>query len=204
MQKLKSSKDIMYTIIITGNLGTGKSSFANILRKKAYPVLSADNIINNIYKEGLFKQEMSDIFSLKLSQVSKQAVSKLAFQDLGLLKKLENLLYPELTKRLNVYKKNYKTKQTLYLFYEAPVFFEKNQSKNYDYVVVLSADKELCISRCLQKNISKDQFNKINRTQMPIKDKEHLADYVIFNNTTLKDLQKEAGLFLKTLKNKYE
>lgn len=194
----------MYFIIITGNLGAGKSSLSDILRKKKHSVLSADNIIDDIYKEGLFKQEMSDIFSLKLSQVSKQSVSKLAFQDLSLLQKLENLLYPELKKRLITYKQNYKNKKTLYLFYEAPVFFEKNQSKDYDYVVVISATKEACFSRCLKKNISKDQFNKISNIQMPIKNKEQLADYVIFNNTSLKDLQKETEVFLQALKNKYE
>lgn len=194
----------MYNIIITGSLGSGKSSVANIVKKKSYPTLSADIIINNIYQEGLFKKEMASIFSLKIDEVNKNSIAAIAFQDQSKLKKLENLLYPELIKRTKNYKEICKKKGSLYFFYEAPLFFEKNKTTDYDCILVVSANKELCLSRALKKNMQKQQFNKIFNMQMPNKKKELLADYVIFNNSSLMELENKTELFLKFLKEKYE
>ncbi|MBE8221745.1 MAG: dephospho-CoA kinase [Bdellovibrionales bacterium] len=194
----------MYNIIITGSLGSGKSSVASILKHKSYSVFSADIIINNIYEDGIFKKEMANIFSLTEKQVSKKSISDIAFKDQAKLKKLEKLLYPELNKRVKQHKELCKQKKSLYFFYEAPVFFEKKETTDYDCVLVVSANKEHCESRLLKKNMSKQKFDKIYNMQIPIQKKEELADYVIFNNSNLLDLKDKTKLFLKFLKQKYE
>lgn len=194
----------MYNIIITGGLGSGKSSVAHILQQKSHPVLSADIIINSIYEEGVFKEEMANIFSLKEEAVNKKSIAAVAFQDKNKLERLEKLLYPELKKRVQKHKEFYKQKKFLYFFYEAPVFFEKRETTDYDCTLVVSANKKNCLSRLLKKNIKKEQFDKIVNLQMPIEKKELLADYVIFNNSSLLDLEIKTKLFLKFLKKKYE
>ncbi|MBE8162821.1 MAG: dephospho-CoA kinase [Bdellovibrionaceae bacterium] len=194
----------MYNIIITGGLGSGKSSVASILQQKAYPVLSADSIINQIYEKGLFKKEMAKIFSLKEEEVNKQSVAKLAFQNKNQLKQLEQLLYPELKKSVQDYKEFYKKKKTLYLFYEAPVFFEKSKSTEHDCILVVSSSLENCFFRLKEKNMTKQQFDLIVSLQVPILQKEKLADYTIFNNSSRQDLKVKTEAFLKFLKEKYE
>lgn len=194
----------MYNIIITGGLGTGKSSVVNILQKQHYLVLSADSIISDIYNENIFTDQIANIFSLKSSEVSKKNISKMAFQSKSRLAQLEQLLYPELKKRVEEYKRLYAKQNSLYLFYEAPVFFEKNKVKDYDCALVVSAKKHICASRLLLKGISNIKFDKIMNQQMPIKKKELLADYVIVNNSNLEDLEKKVKAFLYFLKDRYE
>lgn len=193
----------MQTIIITGGLGTGKSSVSHILEKQSYPVLSADVIINDIYQQNSFKEKIAEIFSLPANKVSKSAISNIAFHNQDKLHQLEGLLYPELSKRVKSYKEKYKRENALYLFYEAPVFFEKNLKKTDNFVLVVSAKKEICLSRLLKKGMSEEKFNQIFELQMPIKDKEDLADYVVINNSSKECLEKTVADFIKFLKKKY-
>ena len=49
-------------------------------------------------------------------------------------------------------------------------------------------------------NINKDEANLIIDSQMSLKEKEKLADYIIYNNKDINDLYQEIDIFLKTLK----
>ena len=70
------------------------------------------------------------------------------------------------------------------------MFESKNDFSIIDTTLVVSAPKESCIKRVINRDsCSSEIATKKYDSQMNIKEKEKLADIVIYNNTNLEDLK---------------
>ena len=88
----------MYKIGITGSIGTGKTTIANIFALFKIPIFDADQEIKKILKKEEIRQKLKNIWPLivKKDHIDKLKLREIIFSNNIEKKKLQNLLYPYL------------------------------------------------------------------------------------------------------------
>ena len=85
------------------------------------------------------------------------------------------------------------------IFYDIPLLYETGKEKEFDKIVVISADEDKIIKRLFKKKISTEEFKKRVKEQIPLTKKEKNADFVIRNNGTVKDLTDKVDYLIKDI-----
>lgn len=187
-------------VVITGNIGSGKSTVANILKLASYKVIDADKINHEILDENVFK--ISEFFGNEIispyGKMDRIILAKIVFNDDKKLKILENFLHPKIQERIYDLAQKEEKKGRIY-FVDLPLFYETN---NYDFdkVLLVYAPKELCIERLMKRNNkSYEEALRIYNKQIDIEEKAKKADFIVDNSLDLVHLEKEVEKFLRKL-----
>ena len=189
---MKSEK-LKNAIVLTGGIGTGKSTVASFLRLYGYKIIDADEISKKIFEEK--KDKIKEIFGTN----DRKELRKTVFNDKEKLKILEDLILPDVKKE--VLKQSQKLeKDNVPYFVDLPLFFEKQNYSEFDKVLVVYAPKKTQIKRVMSRdNVDEKSAKAILNNQRDIEEKKALADFVIDNSKDLKNLQRELEDFLKNL-----
>ncbi|NPA88348.1 dephospho-CoA kinase [Caminibacter pacificus] len=180
-------------IVLTGGIGTGKSTVASFLKMYGYKIIDADEISRKVFEEK--KETIKEIFGT----TDRKELRKIVFNDKEKLKTLENLILPEVRDRVLEMAKKYEKDGVAY-FVDLPLFFEKQNYPEFDKVLVVYAPKELQIKRVVQRdNVSEEDAIAVLNNQTDIEIKKQKADFVIDNSKDLKHLQKEIEEFIKKI-----
>ena len=83
--------------------------------------------------------------------------------------------------------------------FDHPLLFETGFDKKVDRVVVVAADMETIKKRLEKRGMQADDVERRLSFQIPLCQKIASADYVINNNGTDKELEREVDLFLRKL-----
>ena len=198
---------------ITGIMGSGKSTVANLLKAKGCIILDADNyakiVLSEKYKKySKIKREIIKNFQeLAIEKLDKpifsetfdrKALGELVFSDSKLLDKLGEIIHPHVRDLLSkdllrISSKNLKKKP---IFYDVPLLFETNLYKEMKKTVVVYARESTCIKRAqLRTGLSISDIKKRISSQISIEKKQELADYVIDNSKDIDFLKKQINAF---------
>ena len=180
-------------IVLTGGIGTGKSTVASFLKLYGYKIIDADEISKKVFEEK--KDKIKEIFGT----TDRKELRKIVFNDKEKLKILEDLILPEVKKEV-LNKAKELEKDNVPYFVDLPLFFEKQNYDEFDKILVIYAPKELQIQRVTKRdNVSEEDAKAILNNQMDIEEKRKKADFVIDNSKDLKHLQKEIEKFLQKI-----
>ena len=180
---------------ITGSIGCGKTTLANVFKKLGYPVFDADAWVRRLY----FKPEFIKVILQNFPEAQtngvfdKRKLRMLVFDDAKELQKLENLIHPFLKEQLKaVIRKNAKTDDLLFL--DAALLFELGWDKYCDFIIAVNVDEETQKQRVmLRDKVSAEHVDKIIEKQMSQKEKVAQADWVVETDVPL-NLLKVAAL----------
>lgn len=182
---------------VTGDPGSGKSTICSIFRELGSYVVSADEIVRELLvSTSSVGQKVIQLLGpsvVKEGRLDRQAIARMVFNDIYLLKELEGILHPEVHKIIQMNYNNVCQDNNSSLFVaEVPLLYESNSESFYDIVVFVSADQSLCISRFLYKNgCSQKEFYKRLKRFLPIEERKARADFVIENNGTIDQLREK-------------
>ena len=187
----------MIKIGVTGDIGSGKSFVAN---QFGYPVFNADKEVKKIYKN---KRNCFIKLKKKLPKfitsypIKKKDLKKAVLENKNNLKKIENIVHPEVQKSMKKFIKINKKKKIL--VFDIPLLMEKNIYKK-DYILVYVDAKKKDINKKLRKRKNYDQkiIKKLRKLQLPLEIKKKKSDYLIKNDFKRLNLKKS----VKILKNK--
>ena len=85
---------------------------------------------------------------------------------------------------------------------EVPLLFELGMKEKFDWVVVVSADKERRVKRLMERDqTSRDEAMDLINVQMPDKEKVDRADYVVRNEGSMEKLVESVDILFNNLKN---
>ena len=90
----------MIKIGITGSLSSGKTTASKILSTGRGPLFSADNAVQEIYKNKNFKIFISKKFRVKNNKQLKSSLKKLILKNKANLSKLEKIIHPLVRKEM--------------------------------------------------------------------------------------------------------
>ena len=195
----------MKWIGITGGIGSGKSTFSNLLRQRSWVVLDADSVSKELTQSGQTAyQEIVNEFGKEIvgldGQLDRKKLAHIVFTDTKKLKILEGILHPKIKSKIKN-KKEELVKQGIEIaFYDVPLLYENNMQDNFDKVVVVHCDFESQKQRAVNRTgLSEEEItNRINN-QLPLVEKVKLCDFPINNNGNIESLEEKIDQLIKKL-----
>ena len=180
-------------IAITGGIGSGKSTFCSKLKERGFKIHSSDEQVAKIYKnpEKKFVTYLRTIGlskSISKKNIDKKIISKIIFENKQIRKKLELYIFKIVRKKRSDFIKQEKQKKTKLIFIDIPLLFENNLEKQFNKVISIIASKRVRLKRLKKtRKMTENQFKNITRSQTSDVIRKKKSDYVIYNNSTLKD-----------------
>ncbi len=180
-------------IAITGGIGSGKSTLCSKLKEKGFKIHSSDEQVAKIYKNP-DKKFVTYLHTIGLSKsiskknIDKKIISKIIFENKKIRKKLELHIFKIVRKKRSDFIKQEKEKKTRLIFIDIPLLFENNLEKQFHKVISIIASKQVRLKRLKKtRKMTETQFKNIIRSQTSDVIRKKKSDYVIYNNSTLKD-----------------
>jgi len=207
MAAIKKRKPLI--IGLTGVPGTGKSAVADYFRDKGAMILSGDKIGHEIldYNHSA-KRQLVKIFSRDIlnneGQVDRKKLGLIVFSDADSLRKLNEIVHPPLLRMLKARIKKAKSeRKSRLIIVDAALIFEWGIVNWFDFILVVTSPRYLSIRRMMSKGLTHRQACQKMSSQWKQSQKKELADYVISNKGSLRQLTKEAERIHKLL-SRYE
>lgn len=192
-----------HAIVLTGSIGTGKSTVSKMLQEHGFELIDADTISKEILP--LHVKEVRALFGegvIVNDAIDRKALGAIIFNDKAEREKLNALMRPlireEILKRSEVLEQKGKP----YII-DIPLYYE---SEGYDckVVVVVYAPVEVQRKRLMQReNFTKEEAQKRIDAQISIEEKKILADFLINNSFDLKFLESEIEKFIQYVRGRY-
>lgn len=172
---------------LTGSIGMGKSTVAQMFRDMGIPVFDADAEVHRLQgPDGALVRAIEAAFPgvTSASGVDRQALGALVLGNPAKLKQLESIIHPVVAESRAVFLAKHATADLI--VFDIPLLFEKGGAENVDVVVVVSAPFAVQQQRVLHRpGMTEEKFKKIIQLQMPDAEKQVRADYVIDTGQSL-------------------
>ncbi|WP_369713240.1 dephospho-CoA kinase [Leptotrichia sp. HSP-342] len=192
---------------LTGGIGTGKSTVSQILKEKKFPVIDLDVISHEVIKFPKVVEKIVENFGKEVLEynntgnwiVSREKLGRVIFGNREKRLILNSIMHPEILRIMREKILECK-KENKIIFVEIQLLFEVQWEKEFDYILLVSAEKETQIKRILARdNRSKEEALSIINSQMSLDEKKKRSDYVIENDGNSQDLEKKVDDFLKKI-----
>ena len=193
---------------LTGGIVSGKSTVALMFKDLGAKIVDADKLGHSVILphkpawEKIVKIFGKDILQNDLT-IDREKLGKIVFANQSLLKKLNDITHPEITKIIkkeidSLKNKTYKQKKILII--DAALIYEAKIDRLMDKIIVVYIDEDEQIKRLIKRNnLSKDEALQRIKSQMPMKEKVKMADYVIDNSNSLDKTKKQVEKIWKNL-----
>ncbi|WP_242119282.1 dephospho-CoA kinase [Aestuariivivens sediminicola] len=182
----------MIIVGLTGGIGSGKSTVANAFNALGIPVYIADEEAKRLMnKSQVIKRELIGLIgegAYTKEGLNRSFIANIIFKDKSLLNKINDIVHPEVAKH---FKKWVKAQNGPYVVKEAAILFENNGYKACDYVITVTAPKDVKMQRLLSRDkTSIERIEAIMQNQWHDEDRIPLSDFVI-ENTDLENTKKQ-------------
>ncbi len=172
---------------ITGNIGSGKSTVAALLRARGYPVLDLDALAGRARdnQEEALKRLFPE--AVVAGRLDRRALGRLVFSDPEKLRALEAVVHPEIGRLLA---EELSRLEAPLVFLEIPLLFEKGWEERLHGTLLVTAPLEERVRRVMERSgLSREEVLARERAQMPEEEKRQRATWVLENAGSLEDLQ---------------
>lgn len=195
-----------FVLGLTGGIATGKSTADAFFKSKKISIIDADQISHQIMNVGeagylAVQKEFGPAYFNKDQTLNRQKLGQLVFAQPMELKKLNNLLHPLIKKKIKQQIEVMKAKQVPLLILDVPLLFETGMENLCDQVLVISLPEKIELERLMKRNnLTLEEAASRIHSQMPLKEKEAQADYVVDNTGTIRELEDKLEKILIKIK----
>ncbi|WP_300670032.1 dephospho-CoA kinase [Soonwooa sp.] len=186
---------------LTGGIGSGKSSVAEILEKEGFAVYYSDDRAKDIVNEDeVLIQKIKELLGEEAyvdGVYNRKHVADIVFNDKLKLEQLNHLIHPAVAIDFENWVINHDAR---FLFKETALLFELGLHKKCFKSLLVTADENTRIKRVMDRDgKTYREVEKVIEKQMPEREKIKKADFVIYNNSNFKDLEIATKDFLVKL-----
>ena len=189
----------MKIIALTGGIACGKTTLANMLRELGAPVIDADAISRSLTAPGgKALPALREAFGGEVFQdgqtLNRAALAARVFQDPEQLRKLNAVTHPLIIERMQSEIKRCRKSGAPVVVLDVPLLFETGLDRLADETVCVSAPLPVQLRRLMTRNgLTEEQAMRRIQSQMPLCEKEKLADRTISTDCPLEELRARMG-----------
>lgn len=186
----------MKIIGITGSSGAGKTTICSILKQKyAADIIDADKIAKQLSKKGtMYLKSIVDYFGADIvnqkGELKRKELANIIYEDNEKREHLNKLTFIYVVDKIKKDINKLKNKELIVI--DAPLLFESKLDQVCNLVIGVIAKEEDKIQRiCNRDNIDEEIAQKRLYIQKNDKYIIENADYIIYNDSDIKNLEKE-------------
>jgi dephospho-CoA kinase len=173
----------MIHIGLTGSIGMGKSTTAQMFRDAGVPVYDADAAVAALYvKGGAAVEPLEAAFPgvTRDGAVDREALRLRVLGDDAAMTRLNGVVHPLLGRDRLEFHRQAEDSGANILVFDIPLLFETGGERNMDAVVVVTAPADVQRARVLaREGMTPERLDAILARQTPDADKRARADFVI-------------------------
>lgn len=191
---------------LTGGIGSGKSTVADIWRWSGLPVVDADLLAREVVAPGQpgltrLRERFGPRILASDGTLNRGALARLVFSDSAARRELDAILHPLIRQAAEEQFAQLQAAGHSLIAYDVPLLFETGQADRYRPVVVVFADEEARRERVgLRDGADAEQIRRRMSAQWPLEQKVADADYVIDNNHSLEETERQAKEVLERVR----
>ena len=188
---------------ITGGIGSGKSTVSKFIEEAGFPVYYSDSRAKTIVNDNQqLQRQIKDLLGEQAydenGYYDRKYVAEIVFENEELLLKLNSLIHPA----VKIDFESWVEQQTTdFAFKETAFLFELKLNRSCYKSLLVTADDNCRIKRVMDRDDKTyREVETIMLRQMSEKDKVKLADFIIFNNDGLEELEEETQKILTEIR----
>lgn len=179
----------MIRLGLTGSIGMGKSTVANMFRDEDIPVWDADATVHRLYTEDeALKSALTAEFGevVHAGKVDRARLSEALKRKVDGFARLNAIVHPAVTGDRAAFFEGHAQKGAWLCVADIPLLYETGAEARLDAVVVVSAPPEIQKQRVMARpGMTEQRFQQIVSQQMSDAEKRRRADFIIDTGTSL-------------------
>ena len=194
----------MFTIGLTGNLGTGKTTVSEMMAELGAILINADKLGHELFQPDnpTYHEIIATFGEIILTpdnEIDRQKLSQLVFADTAALTRLNQIMHPKMYQIVQKRIERYRNQGAKVIVLEAALLIEANWVALVDEIWVTAAPEAEIVKRLTgQRGLSEKQILERLHSQMSSEEKTKQANVVINTDCTINELKtKMAELWQK-------
>jgi dephospho-CoA kinase len=193
----------MLIVGLTGGVASGKTTVSQVLKEEGAYIIDADQMARELVRpQTPAWKELVRAFGKgilrKDGSIHRKKLADIVFRDLRRRKLLNQILHPRIRKEMERRTKEIGRKDPeAVVVVDAPLLVELGEHRKMDKVIVVTSTQTQQIERLKKRDgIHREAALRIFSSQMPVEEKAKLADFIIRNEGSLREMKKKTkGVF---------
>jgi dephospho-CoA kinase len=189
----------MLSVALTGNIGAGKTTVAELFRSWGATIIDADQLVREIQGPGQpALKEIAARFGTELiladGSLNRAALRAKVLSDPRRLLELNRIVHPEVHRRAGELLAQAQARGDRIVISDIPLLFEAANPSDFDVVVLVDAPESIRRARLLtSRAMSGEEADRMIAAQLASAVKRGRSDYVIDNDGDLDALERSAA-----------
>ena len=190
---------------LTGGIGAGKSTVANMFQESGIPVVLADDVGREVASKGsdglaeIVRSFGPDVLDGN-GELDRRKLGTLIFNDPDRRRELEAILHPRVRDQSRELFSQLEQAGNQIVVYESALLYETQRHTEMRGVILVTASEEQRIARVRSRDGSEEEAVRQRiKAQMDDEEKRGLPDYIIENNGDLQVLRREVDSLIEQL-----
>lgn len=181
----------MRIIGLTGGIGSGKTTVAELFREEGIPVVDADRISREITSPGSpayadIVRAFGEKILLSDGRIDRKRLGTIVFSDADKRAELEAITHPRIVEGIRKAVSSLASKGHMIVLVEAALIHEKERTGLFEAVIGVRCEPRFQVERIMSRDgIPREEVVKIVSSQMDPEEKARASDYVIDNSGEL-------------------
>lgn len=186
---------------LTGGIGSGKTTVANLFMSFGVPVYITDLEAKNLMRSDEVLDKIRNIFGTSIFEngiLVREKLSEIVFNDPNKLAKLNAIVHPVVKRHFKAWLLNHKS--VPFVIYESAILFESGSYKDCDFIINVIAPFETRIKRVMKRdNTTREKVLDRMKNQWNDEQKSSKSDFII-ENVNLESVKLEIVKILNFLR----
>ena len=186
----------MLLVGLTGNIGSGKSTVAQLLSERGATIIDADVLARRAVEAGTAAYEKivarwgSEILASD-GHLDRAALRRVVFADHEQLEELNQIVHPEVERLRSRLVEQARKRGDNIVVCDIPLLFERHMTDRFDRIILVDAHRGVRLERLVKDRGLRDaEATDMIAAQMPAELKRARADFLIENDGTLTQLER--------------
>jgi dephospho-CoA kinase len=184
----------MLLVGLTGNIGSGKSTVAQLLSERGATIVDADVLARRAVEQGTtayrgIVERWGTSILAPDGGVDRAALRRIVFSEPAELEQLNALVHPEVERMRVALVEQARQRGDRLVVCDIPLMFERKLTDDFDCIVLVDAPRPVRLERLVrERGLRETEAMAMIVAQMPAELKRARADFVIDNEGTLTQL----------------